>query len=217
MKEIEEMYYLQDMINTKMCGEHWIEGLSDDGKAIKWNKCVFMESASALNTFSWEHWKEKELVNQKFALTSSVLNIWHYLISWDIAKHGSIEKALKNFIEEKECFSETMKNNEISVEDALETVMTSSLTNEIPYKPFFVLIDAMDEMSFGDLYSLYVGKFCIDTFRQNFELRNENYSHIWKGKEDYTYMLSFIKDNDNISIDEMYEHLSIEYEKAMHV
>jgi hypothetical protein len=61
MKEqLREMLELQDRVNSISSHKEWRNGLTLTGKIINWKRCIYMETAEAIDSVSWKHWKNIE-------------------------------------------------------------------------------------------------------------------------------------------------------------
>ena len=54
---LENMLKLQQKLNDETNGLNWEEGYTKEGKLISWRRCIYMECAELIDSFSWKHWK----------------------------------------------------------------------------------------------------------------------------------------------------------------
>ena len=58
-QKIEEMYKLQDKLNRDTNGAEWAtSGMTKEGREINWLRCIYMETAEAIDSMNWKHWKD---------------------------------------------------------------------------------------------------------------------------------------------------------------
>jgi len=201
------MFTLQDKLNTNTNGENWKSGITNRGKEINWNRCIYMEAAEAIDSFpAWKHWKNINAKPDWNNLKIELVDIWHFIMSEMIVKYG-IEKSVEecyhyyNFTDLKKMD----KNfNEL---DILEKIMLDALHKRIPYEIFFVAVEKVKDFTMDDVYSLYIGKNVLNQFRQEHGYKEGTYKKEWNGKEDNVYMQNLIKDNPSINYNELYTSL----------
>jgi dimeric dUTPase (all-alpha-NTP-PPase superfamily) len=76
----------------------------------------------------------------------------------------------------------------------------------------FFELAMISELSYDELYKLYIGKNCLNKFRQDNGYKEGTYVKIWyEGKEDNVIMQSILKDNKDISFEGLYEKLKESY------
>ena len=57
MDKILLMFQLQAELNEVTNGDKWTAGVTKNGKTINWQRCIYMECAEMVDSFSWKHWK----------------------------------------------------------------------------------------------------------------------------------------------------------------
>ena len=58
MDKILLMMQLQESLNNATNGEKWPEGVTKTGNIINWKRCIYMECAEMIDSFTWKHWKD---------------------------------------------------------------------------------------------------------------------------------------------------------------
>ncbi len=66
-------------------------------------------------------------------------------------------------------------------------------------------------MSFEWLFKVYIGKNCLNQFRQDHGYKEGTYIKIWNDKEDNVVMVSLLENMKNVSFDELYKKLEENY------
>ena len=57
MNYIEQMFDLQRQLNNHTNGVMWVDGITKENRKISWYRCIYMETAEAIDSFNWKHWK----------------------------------------------------------------------------------------------------------------------------------------------------------------
>ncbi len=221
MDKILLMLQLQDQLNDATNGENWTNGTTKNGKTIDWKRCIYMECAEMIDSFSWKHWKsinkEPDWENHQI----EVIDVWHFIISLAIENYsqnlkGGIED-LGIDIAELESFStidikSTNFDTQNSVIEKVENIMRISLSKE-PLdvqeliKEFFDLV-VMSGLNLETLYRLYVGKNILNQFRQDNGYKDGSYIKVWAGEEDNVVMKRVWENDANIKPDALYKELT---------
>jgi len=100
---------------------------------------------------------------------------------------------------------------ELSLMSALENIIKKAINNKNPIKEFFTAVSAVKDFDMNDVYSLYIGKNCLNQFRQDHGYKQGTYQKIWDNQEDNVKMQKILQENKNISYDELYGLLEQEY------
>ena len=69
-------------------------------------------------------------------------------------------------------------------------------------------------LSFNWLQKLYIGKNCLNQFRQDHGYKEGTYIKVWNGSEDNVVMVKLLEMMENVSFDELYSKLKEEYSKC---
>ena len=76
---------------------------------------------------------------------------------------------------------------------------------------FFLTVMKIENFSIDDIYSLYIGKNCLNQFRQDNGYKDGTYIKIWDGEEDNIFMHNAINKMQGITYSELYESLEKKY------
>jgi len=214
MVKIKELLILQNKLNTETNGPDWITGISKNERVINWDRCIHMEASEAIDSLSWKHWKDINAKNNWDNLKIEVVDIFHFILSKIISDFG-IEYGEFLFLEEYKKFK---KLNFVSGQDnkieeiivVLERIQILSLNRLNILIEFFRLIDLIENFTLEDIEKLYIGKNCLNQFRQDNGYKNGTYIKIWNGKEDNVFMQNYLNKSEEIS----YEDLRLFLEKT---
>lgn len=216
--KIIEMLELQDTLNTNTNTSTWREWITPKWKVINWKRCIYMETAEAIDSVTWKHWKNVDWGIDYDNFKVELIDIWHFLMSY-LLTTNSIEEVAEltmKFVNEKSEIKLPKildKESNLIIDDILlpyEELMFLSLMKddsqeyiEAYIKSFFVCLDSAN-ISFDDLYKLYIGKNVLNKFRQDHWYKEWTYIKMWNGKEDNVYMQEIIESKtwfDSIYLD----------------
>ena len=221
MDKILLMLQLQNQLNDATNGDKWIKGVTKHGKTIDWKRCIYMECAEMVDSFSWKHWKSIHQEPDWDNLQIEVIDVWHFIMSLAIEEYaknmkGNIEdlaidiSSLESFtLIDKENYSFDTQDNIITkVEDIIRLSLSKEkLDLELLIKNFFELA-VMSGLDLQTLYRLYVGKNILNQFRQDHGYKDGSYIKVWDGEEDNVVMKRIWEENSNISPELLYKELS---------
>ena len=221
MDKILLMLQLQAQLNDATNGEDWTKGTTKNGKTINWKRCIYMECAEMVDSFSWKHWKSIHQEPDWENLQIEVIDVWHFIISLAIENYsnnlkGGIEDLAIN-ISQLESFSKIDISNatydtQSNVIEKVENIMLLSLTKETldieeMIAEFFDLV-VMSGLDLESLYRLYVGKNILNQFRQDNGYKDGSYIKVWAGEEDNVVMKRVWEQDGNIKPDALYKELT---------
>lgn len=220
MDKILLMLQLQNELNDATNGDDWTKGVTKNGKAINWKRCIYMECAEMVDSFSWKHWKsidqEPDWANHQI----EVVDVWHFIMSLAIEDYtqnmkGGIED-LAIMISELDAFSQITLNKEkfASQDEVIAKVeslirLSISLDNldlQALISEFFDLV-SLSGLNLDSLYRLYVGKNILNQFRQDNGYKDGSYIKVWDGEEDNVVMKRIWEENGEIKPDILYKEL----------
>jgi dimeric dUTPase (all-alpha-NTP-PPase superfamily) len=220
MDKILLMLQLQSQLNDATNGEEWVKGITKNGKDINWRRCIYMECAEMIDSFSWKHWKsinkEPNWANHQI----EVVDVWHFIMSLAIEEYsknlkGGIEdlainiSSLPSFSNIENDSDEFANQDEImkKVESLIRiSVSEDTLDVDKLVSDFFELV-SMSGLNLDTLYRLYVGKNILNQFRQDNGYKDGTYIKIWNGEEDNVVMKRIWEEDSNIKPDSLYKEL----------
>ncbi|MBN2782257.1 MAG: dUTP diphosphatase [Campylobacterales bacterium] len=221
MDKILLMLQLQNQLNDSTNGEDWVKGVTKNGKTINWQRCIYMECAEIIDSFSWKHWKNINQEPDWANLQIEVVDIWHFVMSLAIENYsknlkGGIEElalnisSFDNLLKIDGESSEFASEDEVmeKVEEIMAIVLDKNSDNiEKLIKQFFELV-VMSSLNLQTLYKLYVGKNILNQFRQDNGYKDGTYIKVWGGEEDNVIMKRIWEEHENISPDGLYRELT---------
>lgn len=224
MDKILLMLQLQNSLNDATNGEEWTKGITKNGKVINWKRCIYMECAEMIDSFTWKHWKNIEQEADWENLQIEVVDVWHFIISLAIENYsqtlrGGIED-LAIDISQLESFSRLDTKSEIfalqddviaKVEEIMyDTLAKGALDLEKLISDFFDLV-LMSGLDLESLYKLYVGKNILNQFRQDNGYKDGTYIKEWAGEEDNVVMKRIWEEKEDLKPDTLYKELAKRY------
>lgn len=223
---MEEMFALQERLNDDTNGPKWRQGVTKLGKMINWKRCMVMETAELIDSFSWKHWKNISGGIDIENIRIEMVDIWHFVMSYILRFYGPKEAAKLSLegMRESEVKLPTgwSESDNARIEELLapfEDFMALALvkSDEELYRlelleKFWECVDAVG-MSFDELYRLYIGKNALNQFRQKHGYKEGTYMKVWGEKEDNAVMQDILSKEPDISYEELLNRLEEIYEK----
>jgi len=214
------MLQLQNQLNDATNGEDWTTGVTKNGKTINWNRCIYMECAEMVDSFSWKHWKNIHQDPDWDNLQIEVVDVWHFIISLAIENYsktlrGGVEDLAMN-ISDLSSFSKIdVKSSNFGAQDdviaKVENLIRISLEKDELnldelIDEFFDLV-ILSGLDLETLYRLYVGKNILNQFRQDNGYKDGSYIKVWNGEEDNVVMKRVWETDSNLKPDMLYKEL----------
>jgi len=221
MDKILLMLQLQAQLNDATNGEGWVDGVTKNAKRINWSRCIYMECAEMIDSFSWKHWKNIDAQPDWENLQIEVVDVWHFIISLGIENYsktlrGNIEELAIN-ISQMPSFSklDTQSYSFASQDEVMakvERIMylvlsPDELDLDALIEEFFDLT-LMSGLNLETLYRLYVGKNILNQFRQDNGYKDGSYIKVWDTKEDNVVMKTIWENDASIKPDALYKELT---------
>ena len=224
MDKILLMLQLQNQLNNATNGDDWTKGITKNAKEINWKRCIYMECAEMIDSFSWKHWKsinqEPDWANHQI----EVVDVWHFIMSLAIENYsqnlkGGIEDlaimiselaSFEKITTKKEHFA---SQNEViaKVESLIRLAISlDDLDVEALISEFFDLV-VLSGLNLDSLYRLYVGKNILNQFRQDNGYKEGIYIKEWSGEEDNVVMKRIWEEKENLKPDTLYKELAKAY------
>lgn len=217
--KLEEMFLLQKQLNDSTNGKNWELGINKFGKEINWLRCIHMEVAELIDSTPWKHWKNIAAQPDMKNIHVELVDIWHFLMSY-ILQETNVPKAVSlvnthciyeanEDINVKAMVKEAEKLSYISL--AIETGNMPSFSGVERFIDQFFRCCKISGLSFTWLQKLYIGKNCLNKFRQDHGYKEGTYIKVWNGNEDNVVMVSILDDMENVSFQELYSKLKDNY------
>lgn len=224
MDKILLMFQLQNQLNCATNGDDWTKGVTKNGKTINWRRCIYMECAEMIDSFSWKHWKAIDAQPDWDNHQIEVIDVWHFIMSLAIENYsqtlrGGVDDVAIS-VSELESFSkiDIQEENFATQDDVIakvENLIRLSISQDDLelaqlISEFFDLV-VMSGLNLESLYRLYVGKNILNQFRQDNGYKDGTYIKVWAGEEDNVVMKRIWEDNADIKPDNLYKELVKSY------
>lgn len=221
MDKILLMLQLQAQLNDATNGEDWTKGITKNDKTINWRRCIYMECAEMIDSFSWKHWKSIYQEPDWANLQIEVVDVWHFIMSLAIENYsqnmkGNVEDLAINISALPSFSTIDTQNDSFDVQnhviEKVENIIRISLNQddlelEKLIEEFFALA-VMSGLDLETLYKLYVGKNILNQFRQDNGYKDGTYIKVWDGKEDNVVMQKILEEDSSIKPELLYKQLT---------
>jgi len=220
-EKILEMLKLQNTLNNETNGDKWRLGKTNKGKTINWHTAILLEGSEAIDSTPWKHWKNISADIDLDNIRIELVDIYHFLMSQYLISNEAEELS---FIIESQLLELSNETKKIKYENfnfLIKKLVYESLKSEIEEKEYDVLmsmkifVSLMNEinMSFEDLYKIYISKNVLNKFRQENGYKEGTYKKEWNGVEDNVVLTEIINKLDYIDYDILFNKLKEEYKK----
>ena len=217
--KLEEMFLLQKELNDSTNGKNWELGINKFGKEINWLRCIHMEVSELIESTPWKHWKNINAKPDMNNIHIELVDIWHFLMSY-ILQETNVPKAVSlvnthciyeavEDVDVKLMIKESEKLSYISL--AIETGNMPTFSGVERFIDQFFRCCKISGLSFNWLQKLYIGKNCLNKFRQDNGYKEGTYIKEWNGKEDNVVMVQILEQLDSVSFTELYNKLEEAY------
>ena len=226
MDKILQMLELQQELNDATNGKGWENGITKNGKPIDWKRCTYLECAELIESYPWKHWKNIDAKPDYANIKIETVDIWHFIMSQGLQTYkkeglGSIETLARNIndlsnfpafsAEIQESFKDYYQQIAV-VEVFIKTLFCGGSTEKLVEE--FINVAIQSGLNLDTLYSLYIGKNILNTFRQDHGYKDGSYIKIWNGKEDNVIMQGILEENEEISPQALYAALEKAYPQS---
>lgn len=223
---LKEMFALQQKLNDETNGIGWENGYTKNNRLINWKRCIYMESAELIDSFSWKHWKSIDKATDWENATVEIVDIWHFVMSllledYKVNGKGNLDRLVSDVLDVQgfEAFTKEPISNQSA--DTMELI--NDIENIIHETTGFEL-DLFDGLlrnyfalarkcgvNLKILYKFYVAKNVLNQFRQDHGYKEGTYKKVWNGKEDNEVMLGFLEGDEAPTIHDLYSKLENAY------
>jgi len=209
LEQLTEMLEMQEALEVRIDGPDW------RNKGHDYRLCIHMECAEIIDHVGWKHWKKHDGPDWD-AIAMELVDVWHFAMAHALTfedfepqlLHDGIIGATKEYMQHDSTHS--------MVELALGLGYSIMVDQQICMGSFIAMMDQAN-MSWNQLYRLYVGKNILNWFRQDHGYREGLYMKTWAGKEDNVHLFELTEMlGDSFSSVELVKALSARYALAGH-
>ena len=213
--------FIQKQLNDDTNGANWELGVNKFNKEINWLRCIHMEVAELVDSTPWKHWKNIASNPDMENIHIELVDIWHFLMSYILQEtnvpkavslvntHCIYESANMQDVDNKTMVNEAEKLSYIAF--AIQTGNMPAFNGVERFISQFFTCCKVAGLSFSWLQKIYIGKNCLNKFRQDNGYKEGTYKKVWNGDEDNVVMMSILEATIDISFDVMYTTLETKY------
>lgn len=194
------MLELQNSMNSKV-NEDWRSAGNE------WYRAIWMEASEMLEHYGWKWWKKQEPEIMQVKL--EVVDIVHFALSIRLQQNQSLDDTAELIARDFENFMQAE-----DIRKSIECLALLTLTDQGAHFTFIAGIMKYLDMTFDELYEIYIGKNVLNMFRQDNGYKEGSYNKVWNGREDNEYLAEIMKELDANSQsfqDDVYAALSRKY------
>ncbi len=197
---VRTMLDLQDRMNTKVHPEWRQQG-------FEWYRAAWIECAELMDHAGYKWWKHADPDREQIQL--EVVDIWHFGMSAMICDSGSLDDLAAQIAEDL-----AATPIESSILEATESLAQSCITTQSFSTSAFLGLMVASDLSFEQLFRIYIGKNVLNFFRQDHGYKDGSYIKIWDGREDNEHLsdlLVRLDPNQTDFADAVYQGLAAVY------
>jgi hypothetical protein len=181
---------------------------------------IMVESVEAVDSTPWKWWKHGEL--DALNLKIELVDIWHFAMSMYMVQEGrNIGKVtelinLHTIARLNESFvfdGHLLRVAELTLTQKLRFMVGMASVGRFSLNLFTSIMEDV-ELSWEELYRVYIGKNVLNKFRQDNGYKDGSYVKKWAGREDNFHMLEIVNkldvDSDSFNAD-IYDNLKKRY------
>ncbi len=223
-----QMLNMQQKLNDETNGLDWENGYTKNNKLINWKRCIYMECAELIDSFSWKHWKHIDKQTDWDNIKVEIVDIWHFIMSLILEEYKnnnpkSIAVIAKDITDTKGFRSFCNDAQELDSEDfygiindieGIIHILTGfkvDLFSDLLTRYFYLSLKC--GVNIHELYYFYVAKNVLNKFRQDNGYKQGTYKKNWNGKEDNE-VLSEILHSGISDMEKIYQQLQLAYENV---
>ncbi len=185
--KIVTMLEMQDAMNTRVHAQ-WFE------QGFEYYRAIWVECAEMLDHYGWKWWKHQQPDIAQVQL--ELVDIFHFGLSCKILENNDFQALSSAMAEEMQ--SPLMGGD---FKESLEILAAHALNNKGFDVASFTGCLVQCDMSIDSLYRSYIGKNCLNFFRQDHGYKDGTYLKIWNTREDNEHLVEIINRLDSSATD----------------
>ena len=204
------MLKMQDRLN-KLIDPNWIEAQRP------WLRAAWVESGELMDHVGWKWWKQQERNTVQAQI--ELVDIWHFMLSeWlgNSPKDEDVESAAALLIDTMYSPEKWLPEQEETLQrhtdllvliDGFAHLCAANIFNVKLFERMMQLLD----MSWSDMYRMYVAKNVLNLFRQHNGYKLGTYVKDWGGKEDNVVLEELMTEAPSATPEELMAQLAVKY------
>ncbi len=176
----------------------------------EWYRAIWIESSEMLEHYGWKWWKKQmpDLMQVKL----EVVDIVHFALSIRLEQDSSLVASAATIAD---AFRSPVMTDDIKT--TIELLVKQTLVDRGAHFSTIAGVMRHLDMTFDELYEIYVSKNVLNMFRQDNGYKEGTYLKIWHGREDNEHLASIIQTLNSNSADfkgDIYKALVAAYRAA---
>jgi|JFJP01.1.fsa_nt_gi hypothetical protein len=198
------MLDMQDELN-KAVNPDWMAA------GYPWHRAIMVESIEALEHYGWKWWKKQtpDLAQARMEL----VDIWHFMLSMALENSGG--DRIKTAWMMNGLFYVPEKPTDKGTVVLFDLLAGYAAEGKICIPAFIHLMLELD-LSWDQLYTLYVGKNVLNKFRQAHGYKDGTYRKDWDGMEDNVWLSLVMDSNPGATPEQLYSALNAHYDTFLY-
>lgn len=204
-QKLAQMLALQDKLNTFILGNDW-----KNSDITDWKRAAWLECAELIEHIGWKWWKKQSpnLAQAHIELS----DIMHFMLSDCLVERWNENDLLDSLENIPEDYYGDIDDVKLIIEE-LVFYLLDSPAQEDYYAIFFEVCRRLD-LSFDELYFIYMSKNVLNIFRQDNGYKEGTYIKQWPSmiepsqtSEDNVYLDFFMQEAKKTKPDNLYEFI----------
>ena len=209
LAQLTEMLDMQEKLEVRIDGPDW------RNKEHDYRLCIHMECAEIIDHMGWKHWKHVNAEPNWDAISMELVDVWHFAMAYAL----TFEDFEPVFLYEDIIWANAKYDpeNQASMIQLCIGMGYSMFKHNRFTVGNFIEMMILANMTWNDLYKLYIGKNVLNWFRQDHGYKEGLYMKSWAGKEDNEHLFEITKMlEDNFNSVELIKCLTARYALAGH-
>ncbi len=177
------MLEMQDAMNARV-NPDW----RNAGNA--WYRAIWTECAEMLDHYGWKWWKHQQPDLEQVRL--ELVDILHFAMSDYLLREDNYATTAERIAREL-----ATPHGATDIRAAIETMAQSTIAEQSMHFSDFADMLALVDMSFDELFRMYVGKNVLNFFRQDHGYKEGSYVKTWDGREDNEHLSEILANLDS--------------------
>lgn len=214
-QKIYEMLVLQNKMNL-VVNPNW------KSANYPWYDCIMVEGVEAFEHFGYKFWKHTEPNIPQVKM--EMVDIWHFMLSVYISYPACSMKTFEELsemllldIEDSQFCSDVFDNSISKFPIHIKFLVCQATLKKSPLIEFLSCLKCLD-MSFDELYEQYIGKNCLNFFRQDNGYKSGTYHKtFWDGREDNEHLVDILNSlKDMTAPENLFDYITSQLSSAYH-
>lgn len=202
-EKLASMLDLQNTLNKKIHPEWHLQ-------KFPWTDAIMVEGTEALEHYGWKWWKKQTPDMPQVRI--ELVDIWHFALSIYLERNvGNVDAATDLLYSHATMWQEQASALEINngVRGNLRALVSCAATRGAYFDGFaFAALMVGTELSWDQLYTTYVAKNVLNTFRQDNGYKAGTYIKMWHGLEDNVALEQLMNSKPNATPEQLYNKLA---------